>query len=286
MTARKKIILGFALIAFVDIVLWELWRSRIPDPIYQGKHLSYWLAHTPAPAPFLGPDGPILVVHVEETPVGHVGTNAIPLLLAYMGAHDSRIKTAMIKWMRSRRFVSFVRFGELYTDGELHSQALPGFQVLGSIGLGQSAVPELMRIYKINPSYPSQAFVVQALGSIGPGAKDSIPLLIGATTNSDYRLRRCGLRALGQISCEPDVIVPVLTNALNDSDRTIQITAAQSIGNFGLHARAAFPPLLQLWQSASERRGSFTIGGEIAADNFAYVLKQIDPEAAAKAGIQ
>jgi HEAT repeat protein len=275
MTARKKIFASVALLALVGGVAWELLRSRVPDPIYEGKHLSYWLAHPPAPV--MGPGDSIDNEEVDETAVRHIGTNAIPLLLTYMSARDSRIKTAMIKLMRSRHFV---KFGKLFTDEDRHSQAAAGFEVLGSMGLGQSAVPELMRIYKLNLSLRSQAYVVQALGSIGSGAKDSLPLLIEATTNSDVWLRQCSLRALGRMSCEPDVVVPVLARALNDPVPYIRLVAVQSLSNFGPQAKEAIPGLFELRRDQPPD-SKLKIVREIDR-----ALTNIDPEAATKAGIQ
>jgi hypothetical protein len=280
MTARKKILASLVVIAVLGGVAWQIFQSRIPDPIYQGKHLSYWLAHPPAPV--MGPGDSIDNEEVDETAVRHIGTNAIPLLVTYMSAHDSRIKTETIKLMRSQHFV---KFGKLFTDEDRHSQAAAGFEVLGSMDLGQSAVPELMRIYKLNLSLRSQTYVVQALGSIGPGAKDSLPLLIEATTNSDVWLRQCSLRALGRMSCEPDVIVPVLARALNDPVPYIRLVAVQSLSNLGPQAKEAIPRLFEL-RKAMPPALDVPDGQFLSREMIDDALLKVDPAAAAKAGIQ
>jgi hypothetical protein len=276
MTARKKIILGSALVALVGGVAWELWRLRIPDPIYDGHPLSYWFEEGHGPM-----SGNAAVGEQITDAVRHVGTNAIPLLLHFMRARDSALKRRLIMLADSQ---SFIRCRIVSEEGR-HNQAEWGFEALGSDGA--SAVPELMRVYQMNLSLDSQRSVIEALGCIGPGARLAIPLLIDAATNSAVEMRSCASLALGQVRLEPDVVVPVLTNCLHDPYLEVRAYALQALGDFGPQAESAVPLLLGLLTAnLPVKNESFLPVPQLDRVSVEEALIKIDPVAAANAGIQ
>ncbi|HWY74071.1 MAG TPA: HEAT repeat domain-containing protein [Verrucomicrobiae bacterium] len=290
MTARKKILAGLVVITVLGGVAWLIFRTREPDPIYEGKPLSYWVARN-QPREGFRPAlyktdaqraeaeaqraGAQVQMAQADAAVRHAGTNAIPLLLRLMRAYDSASKRKLIAWAEKRGIIKpFV-----LTEAIPHHQAACGFEALGADG--KSAVPELMRIYKAKRSWDSQDTVLQALGSISVGAEESIPLLVGATTNPEPVLRIDAVEALGKISNQPARIVPSLLKALNDPDRNVRESAVYSLGNFGRDARPAVPALLDVRKTLSPTSKFPPYLYQIDE-----ALKKIDPAAAANAGIQ
>jgi HEAT repeat protein len=157
---------------------------------------------------------------------------------------------------------------------ELNYQASCAFGVLRA--KGQSAVPALVEIADQNISRDSRWYAITALALIGPPAKEVIPSLSAWATNADSRVRLYAVNALGEIRAEPDRFVPVLTNALRDPDAGVQVYAAAALGKFGPEAKPSVPALVAFLnaQSSSANR-------RVIAD----ALMAIDPEAAAKAGV-
>jgi hypothetical protein len=290
MTARQKILASLAILAVGGGVAWEILRRREPDPIYEGKPLSYWVARNQPREGFrpalYKTDAQRAEAEAQraraqaqmaqaDAAVRHAGTNAIPLLLRLMRAYDSPSKQKLIMWAEKRGIIKPFALSE----GTPHHQAACGFEALGADG--KSAVPELMRIYEANRSWGSQDTVLQALGSIGVGAEESIPLLVGATTNPEPVIRIDAVEALGKISNQPARIVPSLLRALNDRDCNVRESAVYSLGNFGREALPAVPALLKVRKTLSP-----TNKFPPYVDQIDRAIKKIDPVAAAKAGIE
>jgi HEAT repeat protein len=125
------------------------------------------------------------------------------------------------------------------------------------------------------PAPPSTA--IDGLGSIGPAAKEAVPSLLQWATNSDDAVRHHAIWALGKIRAEPARIVPLLTNALHDPSPDVRDFAAWALEQFGPQARAATPALLEFLNASHEYRTMVLVTN---------ALKQIDPEAAANAGVK
>jgi HEAT repeat protein len=178
----------------------------------------------------------------------------------------------------------------------------------------QSAVPALLEIANRNISLASRDYAIAALGFIGPPAEEAVPSRLRWATNANPTVRACAVQSLGGIGAELDrvvpvlinavrdpyfrvrnnavvalghfgaeakiavatLVVPVLTNAVHDSSLRVRFSAIQSHGMCGQDAKLAVPALLELLNdSEADVRGSAT-----------NALKQVDPEAAAKAGVK
>jgi HEAT repeat protein len=68
----------------------------------------------------------------------------------------------------------------------------------------------------------------------------------------------------------------VLTNALHDPSSYVQNAAVQQLGMFGRDAKLAVPALVEFLNASHDDVNKF---------NATNALKAIDPEAAAKAGV-
>jgi hypothetical protein len=115
-----------------------------------------------------------------------------------------------------------------------------------------------------------------ALGEIGSHAKAAIPDLIKVLKGSDPAPRAGAASALGKIHSEPETIIPLLVGLLDDPQDGVPEGAATALGQFGSLSKAAVPKLLELSKVPDK---DLQVAVSIA-------LKQIDPEAAAKAGVR
>lgn len=114
----------------------------------------------------------------------------------------------------------------------------------------------------------------QSLGDFGPVAKSAVPALIQTVKGNDERIHEAAVRALGSIHSDPDVVIPFLTSYLDNDD--LNDEAATALGNYGSLAKSAVPKIIPLLHASDD-------DAQAAAHN---ALLQIDPEAAAKAGIK
>jgi HEAT repeat protein len=158
----------------------------------------------------------------------------------------------------------------------------------------QLIVPVLTNgLYDVSPLV--RAGAAYALSGFGTNSAVAIPRLLelaqdsGGVTQSwmDLAARDLSAIALGKTGAEPERVVPALIAALDDPVMWIRANAARDLGNFGTNASSAVPALLGLYREDKDR-GPRTIRSN-EPDTIRIVgaaLKQIDPEAAAKAGIK
>ncbi len=264
---KKRGIILAAVLAVLGGLLWLLFFSGPPEPVYQGKRLSAWLEG------YAGQIGTVRDVTTEEADnaVRHIGTNAIPTLLRRLRARDSALTHLLHDLAMSQSFVRIRYFPAV----NRHEQAVMAFKVLGAEA--RDAVPELTRIFEENISLDSRFSTAEALGAISPDAKVALPALVkvAADTNAADEVARlvrlCVIETLGQIQAEPELVVPALTKALNDPDSRFRKEAAAPLGRFGPVAKPAVPVLFKILEHQD-----WTTRHAAAA-----AIKQIDPEAAA-----
>jgi len=112
------------------------------------------------------------------------------------------------------------------------------------------------------------------LGTFGPAAKAAVPALIQALKGPEAEMHEAAISALGKIHSEPDMVIPLLMPYRTNDD--LNDEAATALGNYGSLAKEAFPKIVPLLHAQDD-------DARAAAR---VALKQIDPEAAAKAGVK
>ena len=261
MRKRVQIVLAGLLTVVVGAIVWQVRRDR--EPVYQRKPLSSWLVqystnHRPG-----RPNGQL--EEQAETAICQIGTNAIPTLLRMLRAKDSALKVRLMDLVGRQHIINVEHAGADFWNVE----AAYGFRLLGTNA--QSALPALIEIANQHISEQSKSYAIDSLGSIGPSAKEAVPLLLGWATHADDWVRLKAITSLGLIQGEPDRVVPVLINALHDPRSLVQRSAVKSLEQFGPDAKLAVPALVGLLN---------------AQDPWVTnALKAIDPDAAAKAGV-
>jgi HEAT repeat protein len=247
------------IIAILGVCLWSASTPR--EPSYNGKPISVWLQDS---TPY-GVDSPDAIEALR-----HIGINAIPTLLRMLRANDSPLKTKCIELLDRQDSVRI----KIIPARDKNYQAFLGFDSLGADAT--NAVAELVAIYAEKISADSQSYTACAIGAIGPAAKSAIPtLLMGLKTTNDYVRWNTAL-ALGRIHGEPASVVPELMRLLDNSNLTTRCFDIQALGEFGTNAESAVPDLTVMLNDQDPNI-------RVSATN---ALKQIDPEAAAKAGVK
>ncbi|MDB6022240.1 MAG: repeat protein [Pedosphaera sp.] len=300
MGKKLRIVLVVLLIVLPSVLMWQVLRPREPEPIYQGKPLSFWLKGYDS-GNYPGTNTALAPTRQEaETALRHLGSNALPVLLGMLRTPDSPFRDMLFGLARQQRFF---KIKPPMPSATQHNVALWGLCTLGVNA--SNALPQLMDIYERSPNHLSQQIIPAVLSGIGPPAKVAIPLLIRGTANTNDNVRMNSVYALGQIQAEPDLVVPVLIKCLHDASPPFRANAARSLAAFGNGARPAAPALLALlkeeqakatgvagtrelynWSVGDSPPGSFS-GSSAPLDVAGIVLdalRSIDPEAAARVG--
>ncbi len=261
-----RITFAVVFLAILGVCIWSALPPR--EPSYKGRSLSDWLQDYYISFGVQKVESPA----VDEA-VRHIGTNAIPTLLRMLLARDSRLKAASI-WLLNQQ--NFVRM-RITPAWEKNREANLAFEALGADA--KNAVPDLVQIYGEKISEASRVSTVESIGAIGPSAKSAIPsLLTGLKTTNDL-VRRMTVWALGNIHSEPELVVPELVKRLHDPSQVIRLFAAKALADYGTNATSAVPTLIEMLNDPASRDPAIR-------ESLTNALKQIDPEAAAKAGVK
>jgi HEAT repeat protein len=308
MGKRFGIVLAVLFVAFLGVIIWQAWRT--PEPVYQGRALSYWLeGYDTGNDNQTHPKGPSPPTFVEANEaIRQIGTNAVPALLQMLEQKDSKFKLAIMGLLQMQHLIKIPN-----SSANRNFEANQGFVAL--CPRASNAVPQLIEIFDRNPApFPKQA-IPAILGYIGPPAVQAIPALLRGVTHTNGIVRGNAIFALRQIHAVPHLVVPALIKCLNDPDIWVRAQAVRSLGVFGKDAQLAVPALIQLWQKEPLRLATSTPtsnlelsldGGIVTAawgttwgtvKFFPFnapdvvilirdALQSIDPEAAAKADIK
>jgi HEAT repeat protein len=130
------------------------------------------------------------------------------------------------------------------------------------------------------------------LGLLGPTAETIVPELVDIAEDTNAPQRFLAMSLLARIHSHPDIAVPVLEKALEGSNFSVVITSALGLGEFGPAAKSAVPALLAKWRrlkneaESVQQKGGFPKPTLLECGAIAHAVRQIDPEAAEKAGIK
>ena len=291
------------LLAALGVLAWQMIRPGNPEPIYQGKPLSFWLeAYDPGNHNLAHPNGPAPPTYAQaDAAIRHMGTSAIPILLQML-QRDSKFRNAIVQFLQKQHVVKI-----RYTPDYPNLKALNGFRALGPAA--SNAVPRLIALFDRDPSPFPQTAVPTIFGEIGPAAGQAIPTLLRAASHTNEIVRNNAIFALSQIHSEPTQVVPVLIKCLNDPVLEVRSQAARALGAYGKDAESAVPALIELWRkepseaiSGMQGRTTFNTmvvlswgpslagsagpGLGVITNPAQEALKAIDPEAAEKAGVK
>lgn len=116
----------------------------------------------------------------------------------------------------------------------------------------------------------------QAESDLRSASRIAVPGLVAALNDSDPFVRVNAAITLGFLRENPEIVVPALVERLTDEQLRVAGGAAKALGRLQGDASSAIPALLQAAQSADEGLRETAI----------TAVKQIDPDAARKAGLE
>ncbi len=283
---RRLLLIAIAVVAF-GILAWFLLVAReSSEPVYGGKPLLFWIDQYHSNANILPIDaGRQSAAGQARDAIRAMGTNAFPILLEWAGNRDSTVKLRLRKLIIATHWAYLTGLRLRISPSEYHYRAIVAFQVFQSDGA--PAVPGLLHLLG-DPDDEVRLTAMQCLQEIGPPANAAVPALVGCLKDTNIIVRQFATGALGSIHGGPEIVVPALIEILTETNRTAASpgiaaeytylcgNAIYSLGKFGPEARSAVPVLLPLLndQTASIRRLTTN------------ALNQIDPAAAARAGVK
>jgi len=311
MGKKRGLLLAVLFVALLGGLVWVL--SRPTEPIYQGKPLGAWLNE------FNGvPEDTNQAAFVAFS---QMGSNAIPALLRIIQSDDSPLQRMILKLNRMQSLVPFpvrntwpqklAASFALYAAGVKAKPALPlltsllfGTNTLVSIvipiawkgsdegrffqarcpaflsalplaGMGSEGLPPLIA------ALTNQNEFIRLSAAFGLAWERSdlniiVPALIGRLSDQEWVVHTTAVTVLGHLHAEQGLAVPALIKDFPGNDPLLRSSIMWALGRFETNARAAVPMLLEALSDTDP-----TVRGDAA-----ITLKQIDPEAAAKAGVK
>jgi HEAT repeat protein len=248
---RKQIFVASLILSAIVIggaVFFFIRSTR--GPVYQGKPLSVWLKEYDLKK---SADGKEIILgdsSKADEIVKQAGTNAIPTLLRLLREEDSKKHN-------------------IDSNG---GEASDGFRVLGDSAT--NAVPDLMKIYEQNQA--ARVDILYSLNCIGTNADVPVDWLLAKLKDPDRKIRAGIAYVLGNMHTKSEQAIPALIQRLSDSDGMVRVDTALALGSCGVDAKSAIPKLVEMLNDKDK-------GVRNCA---ALVIKEIDPEAAVKAGLK
>lgn len=221
---------------------WLLFGRR--EPSYQGRTLTQWLRAAQGESPESD--------SVEARAIRHIGTNAIPTLLAYAAAWDTPLTKFLVHWraLHPRFYLPVSSQYDKETLGEI------GFALLGPEE--KSAVPELIRLLREN-DYAEWTSAARCLASIGPAAEPAVPDLIKVCEreNAAGGNSSAAAYALGRIGPSAQAAASALNAGLTNPSPMCGIFSQAALIN--IHAVSIAPIIEQLKATNNAQSDAWTV---------------------------
>jgi hypothetical protein len=283
----RKAIVSLTLLTAAVAGLALLYSLRSGEPVYQGKPLTGWLEQYSTNHWSAGHGGDL--DRQAEAALQHIGTNAVPIYLQMMTAKESPLKVKLLTRLPKTWLARFhvPRVDEYQAHIVLGKNlGASGIAVLGA--QAKPFIPDLIALTS-NEDMITRRLALFALSSLGPAAKAALPEMIKCLKDPDLAIRGEAATGLGEIHQEPERSVRILIDFIEKNHidfiekyHTEEINwfpsslAIKSLGKFGAQAKPAVPMLIGLLKDSQQYIRE-------AATN---ALRDIDPDAAAKAGVQ
>jgi hypothetical protein len=213
------------------VVCGAIYALRSPEPSYQGKSLSVWLAETDFGT------WPRQSSDPADEAIRHIGTNAFPTITRLLRSRDSALK---LKLLQVSYKLPFLRL-HISTQNERHHRA-----IAACFALGPDAKPLVPEVAKdLNHMDPYlRPFAQLWLISLGSDADAAVPALIALLRNKNNPTRDSIPQSLGKISMRRrDEVAPVLKECLTDTNSMVSFWAQDALnilnaGDTGAPAKA------------------------------------------------
>jgi HEAT repeat protein len=249
------------------------------EPVYQGKTLRSWLEQFGTNHWAAGHGGNL--DRQAEAAIQHIGTNAVPFYLQLLTARESPLKVKLLTlgqkpWLAAFHIPSVAEYRK-----QLDLRKTLG--AYGFVALGEKAKPFIPALIALNNDEVRRTrhLAIFALRCLGPIASEALPEMFVCLNDPDFTIRSEAATAVGEIHQESEKSVRILIDFIEKyrADRINWFPiddAIRSLAKFGAQAKPAAPSLVELLDDPEQ-------GIRGAATN---ALREIDPDAAAKAGVK
>lgn len=240
-------------IAWLSLVSFE------SEPVYQGKPLRTWLAELDKEMPasnFSDTNGPAAIA------IQQIGTNAIPYLRSLLATKDSRLKTALIAFSNRHAWLRI----HLTPAQVMHQRAASAAFCLGP--RGSPLMPDIMGMFR-STNYDVAFTATVAMERMGYSNPKTITAVLGALLEPPNASPRFHERATETFLCLSE-----------------DMEAANHLHPGVFHEieyKEGVPALLKALNAPNDV--PLCLGATLKPC-CGSILKLIDPEAAAKEGVQ
>jgi hypothetical protein len=240
-------------------IAWLLLTSLEVEPVYQGKRLGAWLAELDKEMPAANiswTNGP------AATAIQKIGTNAVPYLRSLLRAKDSRLKTALITFTNKHAGLGI----HLTPADVLRRRAASAAFCLGP--RGSPLMPDIMEMFR-STNYDvafTATVAMERMGYCNPETITAVLAALSESPNASPRFHERAAEAFLILSQNMELANHAHPNAFHE-----------------IGYKAAVPALLEALNAPNDM--PLCLGATLKPCSGA-ILKLIDPEAAAKAGVQ
>jgi hypothetical protein len=203
------------------------WLTREREPMYQGWTLSQWITPEKGHNP-----GDALRAEAREA-VRHIGTNAFPHLIRWLGYEGppSRVRPILITALRKLPETllpdSVDQWMHMAPEDRRAMCACAAFNALGDEA--RTAIPQLTQLMNNAQARDGSVRAVFALAAIGTNA---LPVLVAQLANTNAINRTAVASALGgaaHLRADTNAVMPLLIHTLQDKDPNVAFFAAVSL---------------------------------------------------------
>ncbi|MDB6065658.1 MAG: repeat-containing protein [Pedosphaera sp.] len=286
---HSRVVWAVVFVAIAGVVGWLGLRSREKEPVYQGKSLGFWLGQMEE---WNGDTNEAACVAFRT-----MGTNAIPALLNVIQSGGPPMQKMIMELNQKQKLID-LPYGRpweramaatwaLYVMG---TNARPALPVLTNLflhsnemittstvlaGIGPEGIAPLLTALT-NQNYRVRISAILGLGWARSDFETVVPALIDRLKDTTSIVQNVAVFSLGQLHAKPELAVPALMKSFSTNDTLVRSSIMIALGQFGATAREAVPMVVAALNDADE----------LVRMNAGNALKQIDPEAAAKAGVK
>jgi hypothetical protein len=268
MGMKRRMILSIPLLIVFCAISVFYFSTR--EPSYRRKNLTEW----------------VIQYHTNRWPldkeaaaaIQHFGANAIPVLLEEMTRTGSPVKMKLLALApkQLRAWFHLPTTNEYDQQVDAHRSAgASAFKALGE--QARPAVPALIALLD-SKQKRVRYLAVFSLRTLGPVARDALPQLLKCLNDPEFAVRDDAVMSMGAIHEQPELSIPATTNFLanNRHDSILARDAIDSLRAFGGPAKPTVPASLPFLNDKDPE----------IRNAAARALQEIDPEAAAKAGVK
>jgi HEAT repeat protein len=220
--------------------------------------------------------------------LGKIGPAAADAVRPLEGFLD-RTMNAKSQWDSKQKFMAIYALGEIGPEARSAIPRLTALSIDQVLEVRSAARAALIKITGGNldsvivaladTSNPTNWFeACGVVGLLGTNGTPAIAALIKALEQSDSHVQEQAIEALGRIHARPEICIPAITPFLQATNNFVRWHSLVALSAFGTNARSLMPTS-DLIRSLDDMDG-------LVRQTATNALRYLEPEAAAKVGIQ